>query len=178
MNDPIRLRAGNKEGMPLLSDREPAYVRDEEALYIGTPRGNVQVAAAGTAGRVTALETLTAAQKETLAAHSGTLSAHGERLTAQEEALDTHSELLESMEGLQQLHSDRLSACGELLDAHTAALAACEKAVGQLHAEKLSAVPAAAQAALPADADLPSVTAACNGLIAALKAAGIMHQEG
>lgn len=43
MADNIYLRAGNKAEMPELSDREPAYVRDEEALYIGTPDGNVKV---------------------------------------------------------------------------------------------------------------------------------------
>ena len=43
MADSIRLRAGNKEGMPQLADREPAYVRDEQALDVGTPQGNVKL---------------------------------------------------------------------------------------------------------------------------------------
>ena len=43
MNDTIQLRAGNKENMPTLADREPAYVRDEKALYVGTPAGNVKI---------------------------------------------------------------------------------------------------------------------------------------
>ena len=43
MADKIQLRAGNKAGMPTLTDREPAYVRDEKALYIGTPDGNVDI---------------------------------------------------------------------------------------------------------------------------------------
>lgn len=40
MADTIQLRAGNKAGMPELLDRELAYVKDEEALYVGTPNGN------------------------------------------------------------------------------------------------------------------------------------------
>lgn len=45
MADTIQLRAGNKENMPVLRDREPAYVRDENALYVGTPEGNKKVGA-------------------------------------------------------------------------------------------------------------------------------------
>lgn len=43
MADTIQLRAGNKANMPTLADREPAYVRDEKALYVGTPTGNVKI---------------------------------------------------------------------------------------------------------------------------------------
>lgn len=43
MDDLILLRAGNREGMPTLADRELVYARDENALYIGTPDGNRQV---------------------------------------------------------------------------------------------------------------------------------------
>lgn len=43
MNDTIQLRAGDKKNMPALADREPGYVRDEKALYIGTPDGNVKL---------------------------------------------------------------------------------------------------------------------------------------
>lgn len=53
----IRLRAGNRENMPALSPREVAYVRDEQALYIGTETGNLQLCAASAADRLTALET-------------------------------------------------------------------------------------------------------------------------
>lgn len=45
MADAIRIRSGNKDGMPHLADREPAYVRDENAFYIGTPAGNKKVGA-------------------------------------------------------------------------------------------------------------------------------------
>lgn len=54
--DVIRLRAGSREGMPRLADREPAYVRDEAALYIGTPEGNVKVADVAHEGRLQTLE--------------------------------------------------------------------------------------------------------------------------
>ena len=40
MADKIQIRAGNKSGMPTLTDRELAYVKDETALYIGTAGGN------------------------------------------------------------------------------------------------------------------------------------------
>lgn len=43
MADKIQIRAGNKAGMPTLTDRELAYVRDENALYIGTPSGNKDI---------------------------------------------------------------------------------------------------------------------------------------
>lgn len=45
MADKIQLRAGNKSGMPVLTDREIAYVKDEESLYIGTPNGNKRLTA-------------------------------------------------------------------------------------------------------------------------------------
>lgn len=56
MADNIQIKAGNKAGMPTLNDREPAYVRDEEALYIGTPGGNKKVCSAKTEGKVSTLE--------------------------------------------------------------------------------------------------------------------------
>lgn len=43
MADKIQIRAGNREGMPTLTDRELGYVRDENALYIGTPTGNKDI---------------------------------------------------------------------------------------------------------------------------------------
>lgn len=46
MADTIQLRAGNKASMPVLLDREIAYVRDEKALYVGTPTGNEKMGAA------------------------------------------------------------------------------------------------------------------------------------
>lgn len=55
MADTIRLKAGNKADMPDLADREPGYVRDEQALYIGTPEGNVKLGA-GSEGKVKVLE--------------------------------------------------------------------------------------------------------------------------
>ena len=43
MADTIQVRAGNKENMPELAQREIAYVKDEKALYVGTPEGNVKI---------------------------------------------------------------------------------------------------------------------------------------
>lgn len=65
MADTIKLKAGNKAGMPDLADREPAYVRDEQALYIGTTAGNVKIGAQ-TEAKVTALEGRTKALEDEL----------------------------------------------------------------------------------------------------------------
>ncbi len=43
MADTIKLRAGEKEGMPMLAEREVAYCTDENAFYIGTSEGNKKV---------------------------------------------------------------------------------------------------------------------------------------
>ena len=45
MADSVKIRAGSKENMPKLPDRELGWVRDEKELYIGTPSGNVAVTA-------------------------------------------------------------------------------------------------------------------------------------
>ena len=63
MADTIRLRAGNKDGMPKLADRELAYVRDENALYVGTPTGNKDI----TAGKLTASQVAAQAEVSTSA---------------------------------------------------------------------------------------------------------------
>lgn len=41
MSDTIRIKGGNGN-VPRLEDRELAYSRDEQALYIGTDEGNVR----------------------------------------------------------------------------------------------------------------------------------------
>lgn len=48
MTDSFKLLAGNKEGMPNLPDRAPAFVRDEQSLYVGTPDGNLMLCKAET----------------------------------------------------------------------------------------------------------------------------------
>ena len=53
MADSIRIKAG-KGNVPTLQDREIAYSKDEKALYIGTPEGNVKVADAGLEERLKA----------------------------------------------------------------------------------------------------------------------------
>lgn len=63
MADKIQIRAGNKNGMPKLTDREPAYVRDEKALYIGTPSGNVKIGGE-TESKLNALELIVEAHDE------------------------------------------------------------------------------------------------------------------
>lgn len=39
MADTILIRAGNKNGMPTLAEREVVYCKDENAFYIGTKIG-------------------------------------------------------------------------------------------------------------------------------------------
>lgn len=56
MGDNIKIRGGNKKGMPILGDREPAFVRDEKAFYIGTPEGNLKLCGADTEKKVEELE--------------------------------------------------------------------------------------------------------------------------
>lgn len=53
MADNISIRGGNKKGMPTLRDRELAFVRDEEALYIGSPDGNLKLCSADTERNLT-----------------------------------------------------------------------------------------------------------------------------
>jgi hypothetical protein len=45
MADSIRLKGG-VGNVPTLLDREPAYHKEEEALYIGTENGNVRLCGA------------------------------------------------------------------------------------------------------------------------------------
>lgn len=148
MADGIRLRAGLKAGMPRLADREPAFVRDEAALYIGTPEGNVKLAAAGLEGRVDKLE---------------------ETARTCGETLDAHGEALESAEGI--LHTQ-----GETLEQLQTAKTAQQEALTRLEREKLTAVPLPSMAALPEDASPADAAAAWNTLLAALKAAGMMEK--
>ena len=56
MADSIRIRGGSREGMPRLADRELAYVRDEEALYIGTAEGNVKLCTSSTQADILQLD--------------------------------------------------------------------------------------------------------------------------
>lgn len=56
MTDSFKLLAGNKEGMPNLPDRAPAFVRDEQAIYVGTPDGNLMLCKAKNLRDIEALE--------------------------------------------------------------------------------------------------------------------------
>ena len=107
MADKIQIRAGNKSGMPTLTDRELAYVRNEKALYVGTPNGNVKI--------------------------GGDLES---KVAALELVLEGHDESI---------------------------------------ADKLTASPVAAQAAVADGADLATAVAALNALIAAMKSSGVMN---
>ncbi|MBE6961277.1 MAG: hypothetical protein E7445_02355 [Ruminococcaceae bacterium] len=174
MNDSIRLRAGNRAGMPQLADREPAYVRDEEALYVGTPSGNVKIGGK-TAAVVTALAGRVSTMGEILADHTGEIAAlqegqtaHGQTLTEQGNTLAAHSQTLTEQ-------GNTLAAHGQTLTELEVAQQTQGETITKLQQEKLTASPMAALSALPDNADLAAVTAAYNSLIAGLKAAGIMN---
>lgn len=83
MADKIQIRAGNKAGLPTLTDRELAYVRDENALYIGTPTGNKDINAE--------LKATVAAQGATIAGHKTALEGKltATKVAAQPSVADT-----------------------------------------------------------------------------------------
>ena len=56
MNDLIKIKGG-KGNVPVLQDKELGYSRDEKALYIGTPDGNIKLCCADDAQKILALET-------------------------------------------------------------------------------------------------------------------------
>jgi len=58
--DTIQLKGGDRAGMPALADREPVYVRDENALYVGTPEGAKKVTYTPAEGVADAAEGVTA----------------------------------------------------------------------------------------------------------------------
>ena len=145
MSGSIRLRAGDKAGMPRLADREPAYVRDEEALYVGTSAGNVKIG-----GKT---ESIVAAMAGRVSTMGEILSDHLTAIAGLQETQTAQSRTLAAVETAQQTQGET---------------------VARLQQEKLTASHMAAVAELAADADLAAVAAACNSLIAGLKAAGIM----
>lgn len=152
MADTIQLRAGNKAGMPELLDRELAYVRDEEALYVGTPTGNKKM------GKK--LEDAVSALQSTVSGHSNSIAG----LNATVDTLDTDLNTLETTVGTH----------GSQLGTLQTSVGNLGSAVSTLQIEKLSASKATAQSELAADADLAAVVAAFNALVAAMKASGLM----
>ena len=51
MNDLITIKGGNGK-VPVLQNREPGYSYDEEALYIGTDKGNKRLCGANDIGSI------------------------------------------------------------------------------------------------------------------------------
>jgi hypothetical protein len=111
MADTIKIKAGNKENMPQLADREIAYVRDEEALYIGSLGENKKV---------------------------------GGKLEVAVEACKKQVTMIRD-------------------------------AVNVELGKRLTATPVEAMSELSADADMASVVAAYNSLLAAMKSSGVMN---
>lgn len=59
MNDSVKIKSGVLNGrdvMPNLTENEIAYQREEKALYIGTPDGNVKLCDAGLENRIKVIE--------------------------------------------------------------------------------------------------------------------------
>lgn len=80
MADLIRIKGGNGD-VPTLQDRELAYSRDEEALYIGTDNENVRLCGKRDVARINDLYT-----------KIEELNAQIEGITARLEALEAPSE--------------------------------------------------------------------------------------
>ena len=163
MSDTIQIRAGNKLGMPTLADREIAYVRNENALYIGTGDGNKRIG-----------EELNATVNSLLSS----LARYGERLTNLDlfvEELcanqDGHRVSIAENSNAIAKHGTAIEAQGKTVAEHSTAIAEQKAALDG----KLSASPVAAQASVAADADLATVVAALNALIAAMKNSGVMN---
>lgn len=170
MSDTIQIRAGNKKGMPTLADREPAYVRDENAFYIGTDSGNKKIGAeleefVGSLGRSLAAEGERVTNLS-LAVESvrSDLNSQGKVVAEQGAALTEHGNTLSQ-------HGETILQQGATIAEHTAAIA--EQKAGL--AGKLSASPVAAQEGVAADADLATAVAALNALISAMKSSGVMN---
>lgn len=103
MADAIQIRAGNKENMPVLSDREPAYVRDENALYIGTPSGNKKVGSE--------LEAAVSEQAESLSALWLVADERSKAVEALAGASEQHTEQIGSLtEAITALETTKLTA--------------------------------------------------------------------
>ena len=157
MADKIQIRAGNKSGMPTLTDRELAYVRNEKALYVGTPTGNQKLCSGETEGKVSALE-------QTVATHGSTISEHGNKLTEHGNKITEHGNKLNEYGNTISEHGNAIKANSDAIKSQQSDLA-----------KKLTASPVVAQAGIATDADLKTAVAAINALIAAMKSSGVMN---
>lgn len=166
----IRLYSGNKANMPRLADREPAYVRDEEALYVGTPAGNVKIGGE-TERKVKTLEETVNTHGETLTAHGQALATHSEQIQSLQKGQQTLDTLTQEITGMKEVQT----AHGEKLTQLESGQQSMGQAVSALEENKLTAKKTASMSALAADADLAAVISAYNGLIAALKGSGVMN---
>lgn len=146
MADNISIRGGDKEGMPTLRDREPAFVQDEKALYIGTPDGNLKLCSAETEGKVNSLE-------EAIKAHSEEISGIGDDIKRIDEELGNIDATIAGIsEAMKSINGE----------------------IASLSEEKLSASAAASVSTVAADAEAADIAAKLNELISALKISGIM----
>lgn len=146
MADTIQLRAGNKNSMPVLLDREIAYVRDEKALYVGTPTGNEKIGAA--------LENAVASLESAMNTAIETFDGEMDIVLGKTTALEGRATSLEGR--------------ANALEGRAAAL--------EGRATALEGRKAAAVAPLATDAQLATVITTVNSLIASLKACGLMNE--
>lgn len=159
MADSIQFRRGAKERLPTLADGEPGWCKDTKELYIG----GVKVADTAVFGQITALQTR-ATNLETRATN---LETRATNLESKSTSLETRATNLETRATNLESKSTSLETRASNLEARATSL---EAEMGN----KLTASKVAAQADLAADADLAAVISAYNGLLAALRAAGIM----
>lgn len=203
MADSIKLMAGNKEGMPRLPDRVPAFCRDEMAIYIGTPSGNRMLCKAETLEDVEtlmrALESLSAddvtfsdgetfQQKYDAGKLTGPPGPQGEQGIPGEpgaagepgtNGADGKSAYEYAQDGGYTGTEAEFSALLGGMESLSDAVGTQAEQLQELSEEmsgKLTATAAAEQADIPADADSAAIISAFNSLIAALKLSGIMSE--
>lgn len=160
MADTIQLRAGNKASMPVLLDREIAYVRDEKALYVGTPTGNEKMGA-DLENAVASLESAMNTAIETFDGEMDIILGKTTALEGRATSLEGRATALESSTSTLDGRATALENRATALEARAAALEGRK---------------AAAVAPLATDAQLAAVITTVNSLIASLKACGLMNE--
>lgn len=142
--------------MPTLAVRELVYCTDEKALYIGTSAGNVKLCAAALEGIVNGI--------------NGTVNAHGQSISSLQNSLN-------SLSGTVGGHGNSINSLNSSVNSLSQTAQAHQQGIENLKtqmANKLTANPVQAQAAVAADADTAAIVTAVNNLIAAMKASGVM----
>lgn len=205
MPDSIKLLAGNKNNMPTLPDRMPAYVRDEKAIYVGTPEGNVKVGGDLKADEVTFADGETFQQKydtgkltgpkgdtgeqgppgeQGIRGETGPAGPPGDTGPAGTDGKSAYSYAQDAgytgTEGEYYIALAAAADSGEALQELNAALELQGETISNITsalADKLSATAAAEQAVIGEEAGVTELISAFNALIAAMQASGLMAKK-